>query len=121
MYSIMACGFFLVNLILTIHGILSFPSNHGILLEGNCGLIKKYNTGLHVLINLVSTVQVSGSNYCMQCIGASNRHEVDRVHVQDKWLNIGIPSSRNLDASGSAQRIFLYFFLMVSSMLLHLT
>lgn len=118
-FSMIAFIIFIINLVITIWGLRYHPSNHGVLFEGDCNLIKNYNTGLHVLINIISTILVSGSNYCMQCLSAPNRREIDQAHAQGKWLDIGIPSLRNLNVISLRRRI-LWVLLGLSSVPLHL-
>jgi hypothetical protein len=108
---------FLINLIVTIWG--SSAKRSGILLEGDCDRIETLNTGLHVFINVLSTILLSGSNYCMQCLSAPTRKEVDKAHAQQKWLDIGIPSLRNVRHL-SWQRVGLWVMLALTSLPLHL-
>ncbi|OBR09253.1 hypothetical protein CH63R_08018 [Colletotrichum higginsianum IMI 349063] len=67
----------------------------GVVFEGGCSDIKRLNTAVHVVINILSTVLLAGSNYCMQCAIAPTRSEIDRAHARRKWLDIGVPSIRN--------------------------
>jgi hypothetical protein len=108
---------FLINLTVTIWG--STVRQSGILFEGDCNRVEYLNTGLHVLINVLSTVLLSGSNYCMQCLSAPTRSEVDKAHAKGKWLDIGIPSIRNIRYL-SWQRIILWTLLALTSLPLHL-
>ncbi|KAE8317007.1 hypothetical protein BDV41DRAFT_561918 [Aspergillus transmontanensis] len=64
--------------------------------EGNCTKAKRWSTGFHILINVLGTILLGASNYCMQCLSAPSRKDVDRVHAHDKWLDIGTPSVTNL-------------------------
>ncbi|KAK1473981.1 hypothetical protein CCUS01_05571 [Colletotrichum cuscutae] len=41
------------------------------------------------------TVLLAGSNYCMQCLIAPTRKEIDAAHAENDWLDVGIPSIRN--------------------------
>jgi hypothetical protein len=108
---------FLINLIVTIWG--STAKRSGILFEGDCDRVETLNTGIHVLINVLSTILLSGSNYCMQCLSAPTRREVDKAHAQSKWLDIGIPSLRNVRHL-SWQRIGIWVLLALTSLPLHL-
>lgn len=110
---------FVFNLILTIWSSAVQPENRGLLYQGNCDYAKELDTGLHVLINVLSTVLLSGSNYCMQCLSAPTRHEVDEAHAVNKWLDIGIPSLRNLKHV-SRQNLVLWLLLALTSLPLHL-
>src|SRR5437764_1328730 len=49
----------------------------GTLLDGSCGETKKVNTWLHLGINSLSTVLLASTNYCMQCVNAPTRSQVD--------------------------------------------
>jgi hypothetical protein len=93
--AVSATVIFLINRIVTIWGSTK-PSSAGVLYQGDCEKVRRMNTGLHFLINLLSAVLLSSSNYCMQCLSAPTRSEVDRAHAQSVWLDIGIPSVRNL-------------------------
>lgn len=89
------------------------------LYEGTCGRVKAINLAGHVLINDLSTILLSASNYCMQCLSAPNRREVDKAHAKRNWLDIGTPSVRNL-GSIAPVRVLLWLLLVVSSLPLHL-
>jgi hypothetical protein len=88
----------LVNTGLTIFAISNYGSNNGVGLvyEGKCSTVRALDLWLHLLINLLSTGLLSASNYCMQLQAAPRREDVDRAHKKGKWLDIGIPSLRNL-------------------------
>ncbi|KAH5234289.1 hypothetical protein HBI62_025840 [Parastagonospora nodorum] len=106
-----------INFITTIWGLMARRS--GVLLDGDCDRVEFLNTAVHVLINVLSTIVLSGSNYCMQCLSAPTRAEVDRAHASGKWLDVGIPSIRNVRHL-SWKRIILWFVLALSSLPLHL-
>ncbi|KAL4907877.1 hypothetical protein BDW74DRAFT_189275 [Aspergillus multicolor] len=69
---------------------------HSILYSGDCDKAKEIGTGVHVLVNALSTLLLSASNFTMQCLSAPTRRDVDNAHAGDKWLDIGVPSVRNL-------------------------
>ena len=112
---------FLINLIVTIWGSVAHrdQEDRSVLSEGSCGRIKTLNPGIHVLINVLSTVLLSGSNYCMQCLSAPTRGEIDEAHAARRWLDVGVPSFRNLRRI-SRRRLFLWLLLGTSSLPLHL-
>lgn len=89
------------------------------LYQGNCDTTKNINIGIHLLINILSTVLLGASNYCMQCMSAPTRHEVDKAHTKFKWVDIGIPSLRNLGRIRGT-RLVLWLILGLSSLPLHL-
>ncbi|KAF2175728.1 hypothetical protein K469DRAFT_743214 [Zopfia rhizophila CBS 207.26] len=117
--AISATIVFLINFIVTIWGSVHKNANPGIMLEGDCEQVRRMNTGLHFLINLLSTILLSSSNYCMQCLSAPTRKEVDKAHAEGTWLDIGVPSIRNLRYI-SKQRVILWLVLGLSSLPLHL-
>lgn len=91
----------------------------GVLIEGSCSHVRTLNTGVHVLINGLSSVLLAGSNYCMQCVSAPTRSQVTRAHQRRTWLDIGVPSMRNL-MSVSRKSQVLWVLLVISSLPLHL-
>ena len=72
-----------------------FQDGVGTLKQGDCNCIQRNNTAFHVVINVLSAALLAGSNYCMQCLSAPSREEVDRAHEQGVALDIGIPSLTN--------------------------
>lgn len=109
---------FMINIIVSIWGGV-YQKARGSLSEGECDDIKNLNRGLHIFINILSTVLLSGSNYCMQCLSAPTRTDIDRAHAKRIWLDIGVPSIRNLKHI-SRRRLWLWLLLGVSSVPLHL-
>jgi hypothetical protein len=116
-FAIWATIVFIINVAATAWNLTQTKS--GVLFEGDCDRIKRLNTGLHFLINALSTILLSGSNYCMQCLSAPTRSEVDKAHRKGAWLDIGIPSIRNVRHL-SRKRIMLWVLLTISSLPLHL-
>lgn len=90
-----------------------------ILRQGSCSDMRYLNTGLHLLINTLSSVLLAASNYGMQCLSAPTRADVDKAHFEGKWVDIGVPSVHNLRRL-PATRVVLWVLLMVSSLPLHL-
>lgn len=112
---------FLVNLILTIWATKTLEMNGGIgtIQRGSCQKTKNLSLWLHLVINALSTALLSASNYCMQCLSSPTRKEIDKAHASHVWLDIGVPSVRNLRRI-SWKRIFLWWLLAISSLPLHL-
>ncbi|KAF2023861.1 hypothetical protein EK21DRAFT_118353 [Setomelanomma holmii] len=86
---------------------------------GDCKVSSRITTGLHLLINILSSLLLGASSYCMQRLVAPTRTEIDSAHANNKWLDIGIPSVRNL-SSINRKRLALWILLAVSSIPLHL-
>jgi hypothetical protein len=55
----------------------------------------------------------------MQCLSAPDRHLVNRKHAEGRWLDIGLPSFRNVIFSSGRKRR-LWWLLCLSSLPLHL-
>lgn len=72
-------------------------SGIGIIQRGNCNLAKSTNTWLHLLINILSTLLLTGSNAFMSAYCCPSRKEIDRAHAKRKWLHVGMLSLRNLN------------------------
>jgi hypothetical protein len=85
---------------------------------GDCNKAAKTTTALHLLINLLSSLLLGASNYSMQRLVSPTRKEVDACHQRKKWLDIGIPSVRNLFSINKG-RTLLWFLLACSSAPLH--
>ena len=112
---------FLINLGITIWAATRQGTSGGvgILYHGACTNSRQINTVLHLLINTLSTLLLSASNYTMQCLSSPTRAEVDQAHKKGVWLDIGIPSLRNLTGISWRRRV-LWGLLALSSLPLHL-
>ena len=88
----------LINLIFLIVGVARFvPSDGlGVIYTGDCNLVKRWNTALHLLINLLGTAVLGASSFTMQCLSSPTRSEVDRAHAKKVPLDIGLASFKNL-------------------------
>jgi hypothetical protein len=64
--------------------------------QGDCKTAARLDTGLHVLINVLSTLLLSASNLALQLVVSPTRKDVDSAHKKGVWLDIGVPSFRNL-------------------------
>ena len=116
-FAVCACIVLIINMVVSIWG--SAARKGKVLAEGDCQHIKRLNSGLHIIINILSTILLSGSNYCMQCLSAPTRAEVDSAHSAQTWLDVGIPSFRNLRRI-SRRRLVVWVLLGLSSAPLHL-
>ena len=112
---------FLINSILTIWAWKSFGVDAGLgtIQQGSCKQTKKLSLWLHLAINVLGTAILSASNYTMQCLSSPTRLDIDKAHAQNVWLDIGVPSVRNLKRI-SRQRIVLWWLLAITSLPLHL-
>lgn len=112
----------LINISLT-----AWASNHassmqngiGTLIIGSCSTTQRYDSGLHLLINVLSTLLLGASNFTMQVLSSPTRAEVDKAHNRKHWHDIGVPNIRNLKTI-SRWRTALWLLLLLSSLPLHL-
>jgi hypothetical protein len=87
--------------------------------SGDMKKVSYTSTALHILINILSTILLTSSNYAMQVLCAPSRYEIDKAHRKGLWLEIGLQSFRNLSNIGRRRQI-LWWFLALSSAPLHL-
>jgi hypothetical protein len=125
LWSVAAGLVFIFNLVFSIWAYLrasnddlTLPYNRN-LYEGSCSNARSINSGLHVLINILGTLLLGGSNYCMQILLSPTRQEVDKAHSKKLWLDIGVLSIRNLGRI-SKLRVALWSVLGLTSLSLHL-
>ena len=91
----------------------------GTIYVGNCDVAQRLDLWLHLAINILSALLLGSSNYCMQFLVAPSREEIDKAHQQQKWLDIGVPSVRNLKYI-SKRRVIAWVVLGISSTVLSL-
>lgn len=96
---IVSAAVFLINLAATIPGFTMpgrFDQGTAILREGACSKVRWTNITVHLYMNIASTILLSAANYAMQCLSAPTRSDVDKAHKKHVWLDIGVPSFRNV-------------------------
>ncbi|EXA33775.1 hypothetical protein FOVG_15074 [Fusarium oxysporum f. sp. pisi HDV247] len=94
-------------------------SSRRIIYEGSCSASRTINVVIHLIINIFGSILLAASNYGMQCLSAPTRADVDQAHLRREWIDIGIPSFRNLRML-SRTRVALWLLLVLSSVPLHL-
>lgn len=117
-----ACTVLLTNLLLVVIIAAKSPTNDGIatVYEGDCKVVTYWSTGLHVLINILSSALLAASNYTMQCLAAPSRKEIEHAHCQGDWLDIGLPSLHNMiHGYLPTRRVVTWWMLCLSSLPIH--
>jgi hypothetical protein len=111
----------LFNIVVTIYILCrgNTKSGYGSLYSGDCKKTRDLNVWVHLVVNVLSTLLLSASNYCMQVLSAPTRDELVCAHARRLWLHIGIPSFRNLQYI-ARDRAYMWLALLLSSMPLHL-
>lgn len=119
--AVVAAVVLVMNAIFTIWAVISCGAQDGLgtLHDGSCKRITTLTFWAHLAINVLSTLLLGASNYSMQCLSSPTRNEIDKAHGKGVWLDIGVPSVRNLRWL-STTRIILWWLLAVSSVPLHL-
>lgn len=109
-----------LNIVLAILTATTWTTTEGVstAFMGDCTVAARTTTALHLLINLLSSLLLGASNYCMQRLVAPTRKEIDIAHLKKKWLDVGVPSVRNL-VSISTRRLAIWLLLGLTSMPLH--
>jgi len=118
---VMVGAIFLTNLSLTAFAVARYSSEKGVglIYEGDCAKVGQLDRWLHLLINLLSTGMLSASNYVMQLQAAPTRENIDQAHARNSWLDIGVPSLRNIGYIGNWRRVA-WCLLALSSVPVHL-
>ncbi|KAF1985605.1 hypothetical protein K402DRAFT_307201, partial [Aulographum hederae CBS 113979] len=111
----------IINLTAIVIAIRSDSTNVGtsILLRGSCSLVSNTNIAAHVVLNILGTLLLGASSYAMQVAIAPTRQDIDEAHRVRHWLDIGVPSFRNLRRV-SRSRAVCWTLLLLSSLPLHL-
>ena len=119
--AVVAAVVFIINLLSLIWAISRFGVQNGLgtLQDGSCKKTSNLIFWIHLAINILSTLLLGGSNYSMQCLASPTRNEIDKAHSKGVWLDIGVPSVRNLWRV-SRIRLTLWCSLAISSVPLHL-
>ncbi|KAI9925920.1 hypothetical protein MW887_005726 [Aspergillus wentii] len=65
------------------------------LTDGGCEKAKNTTTGVHVMINMLSTALVATSSYCCQLLMAPTRQDVDEAPARRIWLSVGSFNIKN--------------------------
>lgn len=90
----------------------------GTMYRGECPSAQRLSSWLHIAINVLSTALLAVSNLCMQLLAAPTRRDVDKAHGRYVWLDIGVPSFRNIWHMSTWRKIVI-FLLAASSIPLH--
>ena len=119
--ALVASGVLVINVILTIWVTSSSGAQHGLgtLYDGSCKRTATLTFWAHLVVNVLSTLLLGASNYSMQCLSSPTRSEIDKAHRIGVWVDIGVPSVRNLRWL-STSRIIIWWLLAISSIPLHL-
>lgn len=86
---------------------------------GSCQTASIVITVSQIIINILSTLLLSSSNFSMQCLASPFRKEIDSAHTKKHWLSIGVSNICNLFFV-LKPKVALWFILAISSFPLHM-
>lgn len=92
----------------------------GTLYEGDCQYVEQTAVWVHLAINILSSLVLGASNYTMQALCAPTRAEVNAAHTMGDWVDIGMPSFRNIRGRISRRKTVMWGILALSSIPIHL-
>lgn len=90
-----------------------------VLYRGGCNQSKNISSAAHVAINVLSTLLLGASNYCMHILSAPSRRNINKMHSAKKVLDIGLNSVSNMFKLAWDRRV-VWCLLGLSSLPLHL-
>ncbi|RKK34123.1 hypothetical protein BFJ67_g13921 [Fusarium oxysporum f. sp. cepae] len=74
-----------------------------LLMEGSSTTVEGIARGILAAVNVFAIILIAGANYVVQILNSPTRAEVDNAHSAFKWLDIGIPSLRNMSLISSTR------------------
>ncbi|KAF3012818.1 hypothetical protein E8E14_008459 [Neopestalotiopsis sp. 37M] len=89
----------IINIVLLISLVMVYPPDSrgvGTFSYGSCAQAGTTNAMIHVALNIVSSLFLGSGNYCMQILVAPTRREIDKAAQKGRYLEIGVPSFKNL-------------------------
>ena len=72
-------------------------------MEGSSTIVEGIARGILAAVNVLAIILIAGANYVVQILNSPTRAEVDNAHSTFKWLDIGIPSLRNMSLISSTR------------------
>jgi hypothetical protein len=76
-----------------------------VIARGGCSRVSTIDLGVHVVVNVLALFFLAGGNYVAQVLASPTRTEVAAAHENLRWLDIGIPSIRNLGGISKARAL----------------
>lgn len=95
-----------------VKGMLS--ASESVIFSGSCATAERIDFGVHALVDVFAAVLLAGGNYVFQVLSSPTRGEVDAAHARKKWLDVGIPSVRNLAHVAKSRAVLTVVVLLVA-------
>ena len=111
----------LLNTIFLIYGLATgnVVGGVGTIFSGSCDKVKTLDLWLHIALNILGTILLGAGNYNLQFLSSPSRADIDNAHSKGVWLDIGVPSVRNLRHIGR-ERVIPWLLIFISTLPLHL-
>jgi hypothetical protein len=117
--SLLVLAFNIAILIIGATRARGFEKGFAVPMSGLAEDISWWSSGIHILINALSTLLLAASNYTMQVLSSPTRKDIDKAHARREYLDIGVLSTRNLSRI-PRRRLFLFVLMGLSSIPVHL-
>jgi hypothetical protein len=96
-----------------------FENGFAVPISGVAEDMSRWSSGIHILVNALSTLLLAASNYTMQVLSSPTREDIDKAHAKHEHLDIGVLSVRNLSRI-PRRRLLLFIIMGLSSIPVHL-
>jgi hypothetical protein len=96
-----------------------FENGFAVPITGVAEDMSRWSSGIHILVNALSTLLLAASNYTMQVLSSPTREDIDKAHAKHEHLDIGVLSVRNLSRI-PRRRLLLFIIMGLSSIPVHL-
>lgn len=86
-------------------------------MDGSPRKVRDVGRGIQAAVNIFAVMLIAGGNYVVQIFASPTRAEVGNAHEKRKWLDIGVPTLRNLGGISKTRAILsvIVMLLVVSS------
>lgn len=74
----------------------SLPGGEAPIYTGSCARARQIHLGLRALVGVLAVALLAAANYAFQVLSSPTRLEVEMAHGKGRWLDVGVPSVRNL-------------------------
>lgn len=85
---------------------------------GSCPRARRIHFGLQALVGVFTVALLAAANYAFQVLSSPTRLEVALAHEERRWLDVGVPSVRNLRFI-SRSRVFMIVSVLLVSFSIH--
>ncbi|KAL2105310.1 hypothetical protein VUR80DRAFT_8586 [Thermomyces stellatus] len=85
---------------------------------GGCPRARRIHFGLQALVGVFTVALLAAANYALQVLSSPTRLEVALAHEERRWLDVGVPSVRNLRFI-SRSRVFMIVSVLLVSFSIH--